>query len=97
MSFTRNFIDSKRGSINDIKTHLGDVSVHAVKQYWIFVCVLVEEDGSKDSIDNKYDDNEDKLADDGDTVEDDTEEGIDLKHDIMTIMIIRIVLKVVQW
>ena len=94
MSFTRNFIDSKRGFIDDIKTHHDCVSVHEEKQCWIFGCVLVEVDGSKDNIDNKDDDNEDTLADGDDTDEDDTEEGIDLKHEIMTIIII---LKVVQW
>ena len=70
------------------------MSVHEEKQCWIFGCVLVEVDGSKDNIDNKDDDNEDTLADGDDTDEDDTEEGIDLKHEIMTIIII---LKVVQW
>ena len=54
----------------------------------------MEVDDSKDNIDNKDDDNEDTLADGDDTDEDDTEEGIDLKHEIMTIIII---LKVVQW
>lgn len=70
------------------------MSVHEEKQCWIFGCVLVEVDGSKDNIDNKDDDNADTLADGDDTDEDDTEEGIDLKHEIMTIIII---LKVVQW
>ena len=73
------------------------MSVHEVKLYWIFECVLEEDDDSKNSIDNTYDDNEDIPADGDDTDEDDTEEGIDLKHEIMTIMIIRMVLKVVQW
>ena len=73
------------------------MSVHEVTLYWIFECVLEEDDDSKDSIDNTYDDNEDIPADGDDTDEDDTEEGIDLKHEIMTIMIIRMVLKVVQW
>ena len=55
------------------------MTVHEVKQCWISECVLrEEEEGSKDSIDNKYDDNEDKPADGDDTDEDDIEEGIDL-------------------
>jgi len=59
----------------------GYVSVHEVTLYWIFECVLEEDDDdSKNSIDNTYDDNEDIPADGDDTDEDDTEEGIDLGY-----------------